>query len=58
METLDSLRRLAKRKPVRIVSDFKTLPNGATYTARSVVDYPSEELRVITEDFDYERAAR
>ena len=42
-------------KPVRIVSNFQDLPNGPTYMARSVVDYPSEELTLITENFDYER---
>jgi hypothetical protein len=47
-----------ERKPVRIVSDFQDLPNGPTYSARSVVDYPSEELTLITESFDYERATR
>lgn len=44
------------RKPVRIVSDFQDLPQGPTYMARSVVDYPSEGLILITENFDYEPA--
>jgi hypothetical protein len=43
------------RKPVRIVSDFRDLPMGPTYMANSVVDYPSEGLTLITENFDYER---
>jgi hypothetical protein len=47
-----------ERKPVRIVSDFQDLPQGPTHMARSVVDYPSEELTLITENFDYERMAR
>jgi len=46
------------RKPVRIVSNFQDLPAGPTYMARSVIEYPSEELRVITENFDYERGTR
>ena len=46
------------RKPVRIVSDFQDLPNGPTYMARSVVDYPSEEMTLITDNFDHERAMR
>ncbi len=46
------------RKPVKVVSDFQDLPNGPTYMARSIVDYPSEELRLITENFDYERVMR
>jgi len=46
------------RKPVRIVSDFQDLPQGPTYLARSVVEYPSEGLTLITENFDYEPARR
>ncbi|HJQ69006.1 MAG TPA: hypothetical protein VKA70_08540 [Blastocatellia bacterium] len=41
-------------KPVRVVSDFQDLPAGPTYMARSAVDYPSKELTLITENFDYE----
>ncbi len=46
------------KKPVRIVSDFQDLPQGPTHMARSVIDYPSEELTLLTENFDYERTAR
>ena len=46
------------RKPVKIVSEFRDLPMGPTYRARSVVDYPSAELTVITENFDYDRVMR
>ena len=41
-------------EPVRIVTEFKDLPNGPTYMARSVVDYPHEELTLTLENFDYE----
>jgi hypothetical protein len=41
-------------KPVRIVSEFRDLPNGPTYMARSVVDYPGEELTLTMQNFDYE----
>jgi hypothetical protein len=43
-------------KPVRIVSEFRDLPNGPTYPARSVIDYPSQELTITTDNFDYTRA--
>ena len=43
------------RKPVRIVSDFQVLPNGPTYMAHSAVEYSGGELRLITDNFDYER---
>jgi hypothetical protein len=42
-------------KPVRVGSEFRDLPDGPTYQARSVVSYPSEELELIVENFDYER---
>ena len=42
-------------KPVRIVSEFKDLPAGPTYLARSVVDYPREELTLTVENFDHQR---
>src|SRR5262245_23357413 len=45
-------------KLVRVVSEFQDLPSGPTYMARSIVTYPSEELTIITENFDYERASR
>ena len=45
-------------KPVRIVTEFRDLPNGPTYVARSVVDYPREDLTLTMENFDYEHLAR
>jgi hypothetical protein len=45
-------------KSVRIVTEFRDLPNGPTYVARSVVDYPREELTLTMENFDYEPLAR
>lgn len=44
--------------PVRIITEFRDLPNGPTYLARSVVDYPSEELVLTMENFDYEHLAQ
>ena len=45
-------------KPVRIVSEFKDLPAGPTYMARSVVDYPREDLTLTVENFDHQRDAQ
>ena len=45
-------------KPIRIVSEFKDLPAGPTYMARSVVDYTSEELTLTVENFDHQRDAQ
>ncbi len=44
-------------KPVRIVTEFRDLLNGPTYMARSVLDYPSEELTLTVENFEYEHLA-
>lgn len=49
---------MLERKPVRIVSDFEALPNGPVYMARSVVDYPGEELTLITDNFAHQRVTR
>lgn len=42
-------------KPMSIISEFRDLPNGPTYMARSVLGYPDKELSVITDNFDYLR---
>jgi hypothetical protein len=44
-------------KPVRIVTEFKDIANGPTYMARSVLDYPHEELTLTMENFEYEHVA-
>ncbi|MFN7944111.1 MAG: hypothetical protein U0Z53_01945 [Blastocatellia bacterium] len=43
------------QQPVKAVIEFSDLPDGPTYMARTVVDYPKEALQLITENFDYER---
>jgi hypothetical protein len=42
-------------KPVHASSDFRNLPEGLNYAARTVVDYPAEQLQLISENFDYQR---
>jgi hypothetical protein len=39
--------------PVTIVADYRTLGNGLTYQARSVLRYPKERVEVLVEAFDY-----
>jgi hypothetical protein len=46
------------RMPVRVVSEFQDLADGPTYAGRSVIEYPSERLTVIAENFDYQRAGK
>jgi hypothetical protein len=40
-------------KPVMLVTEFRSLPQGPTYAARVVVEYPSEQLQLITDAFDF-----
>ncbi|MBV9960155.1 MAG: hypothetical protein JO360_17145 [Acidobacteria bacterium] len=42
-----------EQSPLRLVSEFRDLPLGPTYLSRSVVDYPSRELTITTENYDY-----
>lgn len=44
-------------KPVRLVTEFRDLPNGPTYMARSTVDYAAKDLTLTIENFDYKRDA-
>jgi hypothetical protein len=39
------------------MTEFRDLPNGPTYLARSVVDYAGAELTLTVENFDYEHLA-
>jgi len=43
------------QKPVRIISEFRDLPQGPTYLARSQVSYSGNSIIIITENFDYTR---
>src|SRR5215813_11406303 len=54
MEIMTSM----ESKPVRATSDFKNLSDGFNYVARSVIDYPAEQLQLVSENFDYQRQAR
>ena len=40
---------------VQMVSDFQDLPGGPTYMSRSVINYQSEGISLIKENFDYHR---
>ena len=40
---------------VRIVTDFQDIPGGPTYMSRSVIDYQSEGISLVKENFDYHR---
>jgi hypothetical protein len=39
----------------RIVAEFRALPSGPTYQARTTLRYPHEDLVVTIEQFDHQR---
>ena len=44
-----------ERNPVKAVIEFRDLPSGPTYMARTVVEYQKDALQIVTENIDYER---
>lgn len=44
-------------RPVSIRADYRSLDNGLTYQARSVLRYPEESVEIVVETFDYALAA-
>jgi hypothetical protein len=51
------IRALLEGKPMRIGSVFAKLPDGISYTKQTTVDIDAKKMRIITENFDYTRAA-
>jgi hypothetical protein len=41
-------------KPVDLTSDYRTLDNGLTYQARTVLRYLDKELELVVESFEYQ----
>jgi hypothetical protein len=44
------------KNTVRAVFEFQDLPNGPTTMERSVIQYPVDELTLLTENFDFAKA--
>ena len=49
---------LLEAKPVHIAAGYRSLDNGLTYQARSVLRYPDKQLNLTVENFDYQFVAR
>jgi hypothetical protein len=43
-----------EKKPVNLVSEYRTLDNGLTYQARSVLRYPEKQVELTVENFEYQ----
>jgi hypothetical protein len=46
------IRTALESKAVHLVADYRSLHNGLTYQARSVLRYPDEQLNLTVENFD------
>jgi hypothetical protein len=45
-------------EPVHLVADYRSLENGLTYQARSVLRYPDKQLDLTVENFEYQLVGR
>jgi hypothetical protein len=52
------IRTTLESKPVHLVADYRSLENGLTYQARSVLRYPDLQLNLTVENFDYQFEGR
>jgi hypothetical protein len=43
---------------VGLTAEFRSVADGPTYQARSILLYPERELELIVENYDYETVAR
>jgi hypothetical protein len=42
------------KKPVRLVSEYRSVDNGPTYQARAVLQYPEKQIEFTVENFEYQ----
>lgn len=47
-----------EKKPVHLVAEYKTIPQGPTYQAHAELTYPEKELRVLIDNFEHQRIAQ
>src|SRR5206468_4074893 len=46
-----------EKKPVRLVSEYRSVDDGPTYQARAVLQYPEKQIELTVENFEYQHAA-
>jgi hypothetical protein len=46
-----------EKKPVRLVSEYRSVDNGPTYQARAVLQYPDKQIELTIENFEYQHVA-
>jgi len=47
------IKTLYEKKPATVVIDYKTIPNGPTYPARTVLAYPEKNVELTVDNYDY-----
>lgn len=45
---------LLHKKPVTVVAEYQSLPNGPNYQARATLEYPKEKVQVLIENFGHQ----
>jgi hypothetical protein len=43
-----------EKKPVRLVSEYRSVDSGPTYQARAVLQYPEKQIELTVENFEYQ----
>ena len=46
-----------EKKPVHVLADYESAPNGPTYQFKATLEYPKEKIQVVIENFDYQPLA-
>ena len=52
------IRTTLEAAPVHVVADYRSLDNGLSYQARSILRYPEKHMELTVENFDYQFAGR
>jgi hypothetical protein len=47
------IRTIYEKKPATLVADYRSIPNGPTYTARTVLTYPEKNVELTVDNYDH-----
>jgi hypothetical protein len=47
------IKTLYENKPATVVIDYRSIPNGPTYAARTVLAYPEKKVELTVDNYDY-----
>jgi hypothetical protein len=46
------------KKPVSVIADYASLPQGPTYQSHATLEYPEKELQVLIDNYEYQPAGQ